>query len=117
MKKLFVLIILMLFAEIGAGFAYETGGFQENNSTVLTVTEALRLRDDAFVTLKGNIIKRISNEKYMFKDSSGTMVVKIKDYKWMGQRINADDLVEISGEMDKDLTSVKLNVNSVRKLK
>ena len=117
MKKLLVSLMLILFTGAGAVFAYETGGFQENNSTILTVSEAMRLRDDSFVTLKGNIVKRISNEKYMFKDSTGTMVVKIKDYKWMGQKVGANDTVEISGEIDKDFTSVKMNVNSIRKLK
>ena len=116
MKKLFVSLILMLFAGLGAGYAYEMGGFQENNSTILTVSEALKLRDDSYVTLKGNIIKRISNEKYMFKDSTGTITVKIKDYKWMGQKVEPSDTVELSGEIDKDFNSVKLNVNSLRKI-
>ncbi len=117
MKKIFLSLILMLFMGAGVGFAYEMGGFQENNSTILTVSEAVRLRDDSYVTLRGNIIKRISNEKYMFKDSTGTIVVKIKDYKWMGQKIDANDEVEISGEIDKDFASVKLEVNSIRKIK
>lgn len=116
MKKLLVSLMLMLFACLGAGFAYDMGGFQENNSTVLTVSEALKLRDDSYVTLKGNIIKRLTNEKYMFKDSTGTMTVKIKEHKWMGQKVDPADTVEISGEIDKDLYSVKLNVNSIRKL-
>ncbi|MBQ7450433.1 YgiW/YdeI family stress tolerance OB fold protein [bacterium] len=117
MKKLLISLILMLFAGLSAGYAYEIGGFQDNNSTILTVSEALKVKDDTYVTLKGNIIRRISNEKYMFKDSTGSIVVKIKDYKWMGQTVDANDTVEISGEIDKDLTSIKLDVNSIRKLK
>ena len=117
MKKIFTLLILSLFICTGIGYAYDMGWFQEPDKTVFKVSDAVRLRDDSFVTLKWNITKRTSNEKYLFKDSSGTIVVKIKDYMWAGQKVSADDLVEITGELDKDFTSVKIKANTVKKLK
>ncbi len=51
-----------------------------SNGSVTTVESAKSLRDDTWVTLRGNIVERISDDLYVFKDASGTINVDI-DHK------------------------------------
>ncbi|MDU7305660.1 MAG: YgiW/YdeI family stress tolerance OB fold protein [Escherichia coli] len=53
----------------------QAGGFQGPNGSVTTVESAKSLRDDTWVTLRGNIVERISDDLYVFKDASGTINV------------------------------------------
>ena len=59
--------------------------------------------DDAYVTLRGKIVSRISGDKYQFSDGTGTITAEIDDKYFAGQRVDANTRVEIQGEIDKDL--------------
>ena len=87
----------------------QAGGFQGPNGSVTTVESAKSLRDDTWVTLRGNIVERISDDLYVFKDASGTINVDIDHKRW-------NDTVEIQGEVDKDWNSVEIDVKQIRKV-
>ena len=76
------------------------GGFQGPGLTVMTVSEALKLNDDAPVKLSGKIEKSLGNEKYLFKDATGSITIEIDDEDWNGVTVGPDDIVEIRGEVD-----------------
>ena len=84
----------------------QAGGFQGPNGSVTTVESAKSLRDDTWVTLRGNIVERISDDLYVFKDASGTINVDM----------TPKDTVEIQGEVDKDWNSVEIDVKQIRKV-
>ncbi|MBA0164345.1 YgiW/YdeI family stress tolerance OB fold protein [Pectobacterium versatile] len=92
------------------------GGFIDQQSSLTTVDKAKDLRDDSWVTLSGNIEKRIGDENYLFRDATGTMEVEIDHKRWNGQMVSPTDKVEIQGELDKDFNSVELDVKQIRKL-
>ncbi|ASN87756.1 YgiW/YdeI family stress tolerance OB fold protein [Pectobacterium versatile] len=92
------------------------GGFIDQQSSLTTVDKAKDLRDDSWVTLSGNIEKRIGDENYLFRDATGTMEVEIDHKRWNGQMVSPSDKVEIQGELDKDFNSVELDVKQIRKL-
>ncbi|AIA69030.1 YgiW/YdeI family stress tolerance OB fold protein [Pectobacterium atrosepticum] len=92
------------------------GGFIDPQNSLTTVDKAKDLRDDNWVTLSGNIEKRIGDENYLFRDSTGTMEVEIDHKRWNGQMVSPTDKVEIQGELDKDFNSVELDVKQIRKL-
>ncbi|WP_432699765.1 YgiW/YdeI family stress tolerance OB fold protein [Kluyvera cryocrescens] len=94
----------------------QTGGFVGPNGTVTTAANAKSMRDDTWVTLRGNIIERVSDDLYIFKDSSGTVNVDIDHKRWNGQTITPQDVVEIQGEVDKDWNSVEIDVKQIRKV-
>ena len=94
----------------------QAGGFVGPNGTVTTAANAKSMRDDTWVTLRGNIIERVSDDLYIFKDSSGTVNVDIDHKRWNGQTITPQDLVEIQGEVDKDWNSVEIDVKQIRKV-
>ncbi|MEH2922093.1 YgiW/YdeI family stress tolerance OB fold protein [Samsonia erythrinae] len=114
----------VLAAQSGGGFVNpETpavgthkGGFTDSQSSLTTVEKVKSLRDDSWVTLQGNIEKRIGDENYLFRDSTGTIEVEIDHKRWNGQMVSPTDKVEIQGELDKDFNSVEVDVKQIRKL-
>ena len=116
MKKILAALLLMSCFS-GLAFAVKVEGFRNGITAKATVAEALKLNDDAYVTIQGNIVKQISEDKYLFKDETGSITVEIDQNKWLGQSVDSKDKVELSGEIEKDLTSTKLDVKTVKKIK
>ena len=90
------------------------GGFVSNHKSenVISVKEALKLNDDAKVVLEGKIKSHIKSDKYEFVDKNGdVIVVEIDNNKWGNVTANEDTLLR--GEVDKELTKTKIDVDSV----
>ena len=68
----------------------------------VTVKTALGLADDTKVQLKGYVVKAIGDEKYQFRDSTGSITVDIDDDLWQGKAVSAKTLITIRGEVDVD---------------
>lgn len=115
MKKIFSALVLFT-ALTGAAFAYGGygGGFSDGANQVIGVKQALRSHDDAYVTLRGTIVRRLTSDEYLFKDATGTIVVEIDAEKWMGQTVGPNDTIEITGEVDRDFASTKIDVDIVK---
>ena len=82
-----------------------------------TVKQALAMKDDSKVQLKGYIVKAVGDEKYQFRDSTGTITVEIDDELWQGKPISAKTPVVITGEIDidyKPAKRVEIDVEQVR---
>ena len=129
MKKLAAMVAVMalcsapVLAAQQGGFSGPTtttqsqnGGFVGPNGSSTTVESAKSLRDDTWVTLRGNIVERISDDLYKFQDSSGTVNVDIDHKRWNGVTVTPQDTVEIQGEVDKDWNSVEIDVKQIRKI-
>lgn len=95
----------------------QKGGFSGPNGTVATVKQAQDMSDDAWVTMRGNIVKRVGDEDYTFRDATGSMTVEIDDKRWDGQTVAPTDKVELQGKIDKDFNSLELDVKQIRKVK
>lgn len=96
------------------------GDFVSNHKSenVISVKEALKLNDDAKVMLEGKIKSHIKSDKYEFADKNGdTIVVEIDNNKWGNVTANEDTLLKIRGEVDKELTKTKIDVDSVEVIK
>ncbi|PHZ95738.1 TIGR00156 family protein [Klebsiella variicola] len=94
----------------------QAGGFTGPSGAVTTVANAKSLRDDTWVTLRGKITERISDDLYKFEDASGVINVDIDHKRWNGVTIGPQDTVEIQGEVDKDWNSVEIDVKQIRKI-
>lgn len=115
MKK--VLSILMLLAVSASIVFAAQGGFKDSAATKkATVSEILKMNNNAYVAVQGNIVKRLSDDKYSFKDSTGTITVEIDDDKWGGVTAGTQDKLELVGEVEKKYNTIELDVDSVRKL-
>ena len=114
MKKLSLLLSLFI---VMTSFAYASNiGFQDGGASKVSVLDALKMKDDGFVTVQGNIVKRISDDKYTFKDSTGSITVEIDNEKWNGIAVNPTDKLELTGEIEKKLNSTILDVDTVTKI-
>lgn len=86
------------------------------SQSITSVQEAMTLRDDAYVKMRGKIIKHSHKDKYIFSDGTGDITIEIDKDKWRGLSVDADDLVEIVGEVDKDWNSVEIDVDYITKV-
>ncbi len=93
----------------------QKGGFVGPDAATTTVEQAKGLRDDAWVVLEGNIVRKVGKELYEFRDSTGTVNVDIDDDNWGGVSITPNDKVRLEGEVDKDWNSVEIDVKKVTK--
>lgn len=89
------------------------GGFTGDNTTLSSVKEAKNLKDEQWVRLEGHIEKRTGDEKYIFRDATGTITADIDDDRWKGQNISPKDKVRLEGEIDKDFNSEEIDVKRI----
>lgn len=94
----------------------QQGGFVDKNATPTTAAKAKDLKDDSWVTLRGNITERLSDDRYVFRDASGTVNVEIDQKRWNGQNVTPQDQVEIQGKVDKDWNEFEIEVKQITKL-
>ena len=124
MKKIIAILVLALVcaAFVSAqGFTGEKaakGGFSDgtNNSAITTVAQALKMRDDTHAILRGNIVKQVRHEKYLFKDATGEIIVEIDDDDWGGVTVGPQDTDELIGEIDKDINKIEFDVDIIKKV-
>ena len=89
------------------------GGFQGPGLEPSSVSEALKLNDDTPVVLVGQIEKSLGDEKYLFKDATGSVTIEIDNDDWRGVNVTPKDTIVIQGEVDKDFFKTEIDVDSV----
>ncbi|WP_312228726.1 NirD/YgiW/YdeI family stress tolerance protein [Pseudescherichia sp.] len=94
----------------------QQGGFVDNSVSPTTAAKAKDLKDDSWVKLRGNITERLSDDRYVFRDASGTVNVEIDQKRWNGQNVTPQDQVEIQGKVDKDWNEFEIEVKQITKL-
>ncbi|MDR2946930.1 MAG: NirD/YgiW/YdeI family stress tolerance protein, partial [Candidatus Adiutrix sp.] len=93
--------------------ALAQGGFTGPGAAggnVATVSGALKMRDDAWVTLEGKIEKQLRHEKYQFRDHTGVIVLDIDDKRWRGLTVGPEDTVVVTGEVDREFNGREIEV-------
>lgn len=125
MKKLSIILIAAAILAASAFAQYDDygqgygGGFQDDGTAYAAPTpikKALRMRDDSYVTVRGRIIKRLTDDNFLFADETGQIVVDIDYEDWGGVTASPKDTLELTGEIDRDFNKVKLDVKIVRKV-
>lgn len=92
------------------------GGFSGPSAALTTVDKVKSMRDDAWVMLQGTIEQRVGDDTYTFRDASGTLTVEIDKKRWNGQTFTPKDQVQLVGKVDKDWSSVEVDVKNIKKL-
>lgn len=107
--------VLSLVASAAAASQPAAGGFQgPDNLPLVTVIEAKKLGDDTAVKMQGLIVKSLGNERYEFKDETGTITVEIDKEDWHGVEATPETRIEVRGEVDKELNRIEVDVDTVR---
>lgn len=82
-------------------------GFGNNPNTVAAVKRDAY--DDQYVTLRGRLVGFLGHDRYEFADQTGSIEVELDDdYNW--SHIAKDQLIEITGEVDRDFFSTTIDV-------
>ncbi len=127
MKKL---VIAALIAFYGLPALAQPGGFHGDapppppdkqqsgyrgsvDSKHTSVRDAKRMKDKTWVTLEGNIEKKVGDNKYFFRDSSDSVILIITGDKWNGQDVSPKDLVSVSGHLRKDRHGTSIDVGRI----
>lgn len=99
-----------------AAAAAHADGFNGPGATPAraTAAEAANLPDDAEVTMSGYIVRSLGDERYEFRDDTGTLTVEIDDDEWQGVEVGAEDAVELTGEIDDEGGELELEVDVIR---
>lgn len=98
-----------------AAGAQETGGFSgPDNVRSVSAADAAGLPDDSDISVTGYIVRSLGDEKYEFRDDSGTLTVEIDDDEWRGAEVTPDVRVELRGELEQESEGPELEVDSLR---
>lgn len=111
MKKIIIFLMIMFALPVNAAFVADTP------QKTVSVASVLKMRDDAFVTIQGKILKQIGDEKYLFTDGKTEIIVEIDDELLLNITVTPKDKVQITGEVDKDFNSVKVDVSKIQIIK
>jgi len=82
----------------------------------MSAAEAKDASDDSLVVVRGYLVKRLSDEEYLFKDDSGTLTVEIDDHLWQSHQITDQDNILLKGEVDQDWDGTELDVRALELL-
>jgi uncharacterized protein (TIGR00156 family) len=111
MKKASVLIVAVVLVVADVAIAQFTGAGAGGANTV---AEVKQMRDESKVILEGYIVKQLGSEHYTFRDDTGEIEVEIDDDEWRGQIVGPETKIRIDGEVDRDSTSVTVEVERLR---
>lgn len=81
----------------------------------MNVKQAKSLHDGASVSLRGNLLKKEGNDLYQFRDKTGHIQVQIPMAVFEGKSFSPDDLVGISGSLDKKQKPERVKVTHFQK--
>ncbi|AYG47090.1 NirD/YgiW/YdeI family stress tolerance protein [Pseudomonas sp. Leaf58] len=111
MKTRYLALILAPLFSTAALAAGYTGPGAQSASTVAAANDAA---DDTPVVLQGFVTQKINNDdKYEFKDSTGTITVEIDDEDLPPTPFNDKTKVKLTGEVEKHLMSREVDVDLV----
>ena len=120
-KKMKALNKILLVSTLAATSTFAIANTAVNQTaiapTVTTVKNALNMKDDSKVQLRGHVVKSIGDEKYQFRDNTGSITVDIDDELWQGRPIAANTPVTLIGEVDidyKPMKRVEIDVEQVK---
>ena len=78
---------------------------------------AIASKDNTPVKLHGQVVKSLGDEKYQFRDKSGSITIDVDDELWQGRPVSANTNVTLIGEVDidyKPLKRVEIDVDQVQ---
>ncbi len=101
------------FSDPNAPQVQQKGGFSGDSTALSSVKDVKTMKDDQWVLLEGHIDKRIGDEKYIFRDATGTLTAEIDDKRWNGQNVTPKDKVRLEGKIDKDWNSEEIDVKRI----
>lgn len=73
------------------------------------------MHDGASVSLRGNLISHKGEDRYVFRDKSGEINVVIPAAVFDGREVQPDQMINISGSLDKKSAPAVVRVTHLQK--
>jgi uncharacterized protein (TIGR00156 family) len=105
-----------LLALVSLNVNAQQGGYKGPGAVAITVAEAKSLRDDTPVILQGKIERFLGDEKYLFSDDTGNIIIEIDNRVWGALSVDENETVEINGEIDREFRGNEVDVRAIRKI-
>ncbi|WP_422417990.1 YgiW/YdeI family stress tolerance OB fold protein [Pseudomonas sp. GZD-222] len=106
--------LALLLAPLFSTAALATGYTGPGAQPVTTVAAANDAADDTPVVLQGYVVKKLNNDdKYEFKDTTGTIKVEIDNEDMPPVAFSEKTKVKLTGEVEKHLMSREVDVDLV----
>ncbi|MGG7448042.1 YdeI family stress tolerance OB fold protein [Kosakonia oryzendophytica] len=85
------------------------------DARTMTIQQAKALHDGASVSLRGNLVEREGKDVYLFRDKTDQIQLDIPMAVFDGKSISPDELVGVSGSLDKKQQPVRVRVTHFQK--
>jgi len=93
----------------------EDGYRGTEDARIMTVEFAKTLHDGATISLRGNLIEHIGDDRYLFRDKSGSIQMVIPAVVFDGREVKPDQMLSINGSLDKKMTPPIVRVDLLQK--
>ena len=120
MRNKFLMLFLILLSsltfakdESHGGGGYKGPSRFKELTTIKDILNLGRKADDRYVRLVGYITEHIKEDKYTFKDDTGTIQIEIEHEIWKGLSVDETEQVMIEGEVDKDPFKIEIEVDRI----
>ena len=87
------------------------------NLTVSSISEALKMKNNTNVVIEGNIDKKLSDDKYTFKDNTGSIIAEIDKEAWGVINSNTKEKIKLLGEIEQENNTTIIDVDKVKPIK
>lgn len=81
----------------------------------MTVQQAKAMHDGATISLRGNLIDDRGDDKYVFRDKTGSIDTVIPRSVFDGRTVKPDNMISINGRLDTKTQPPLVRVNWLQK--
>ena len=113
----FRVLLVILISVFGVFFTFSgcaTG--YKGPKAAMTVIEAKESTDNTAVILRGKIERKLDNDRYMFSDDTGKIIIDINFWVWGSISIDQNDMVEITGVVAKHFSEIYVDIQKIKRL-
>ena len=85
------------------------------DARTMTVQQAKTMHDGATISLRGNLIDDLGDDKFVFRDKTGSIHTLIPLSVFDGRTVKPDQMISIKGSLDTKTQPPVVRVNRIQK--
>ena len=85
------------------------------DARTMTVQQAKTMHDGATISLRGNLIDDLGDDKFVFRDKTGSIHTLIPLSVFDGRTVKPDQMISINGSLDAKMQPPVVRVNKIQK--
>ena len=95
--------------------ALDEGYRGAEDARTMTVQQAKTMHDGATISLRGNLIDDLGDDKFVFRDKTGSIHTLIPLSVFDGRTVKPDQMISINGSLDNKTQPLVVRVNRIQK--